>query len=89
MDKVQLNFLQLLSEEASQQITLGCYNSVAFYNSDNSTSEQAVKFLTSDDKELSPHGSSKFTYNTLSDDCQVRSHAILLLYGQLAGFPLF
>mgnify|MGYP001802931930 FL=1 len=71
MDKVQLNFLQLLSEEASQQFTLGCLNTVGYYSSDNSTSEQAVKFLTSDDRELSPHGSTKYTYNTISDSCQV------------------
>lgn len=71
MDKVQLNFLQLLSSEASQQLTVGCYNTISYFGNGNSTSQQAVKFLTSDDKELSPHGSSKFTYDVISDSCQV------------------
>ena len=70
MDKVQLNFLQLLSSEASQRLTVGCYNSHSYFTNNNST-DHAVKFLTNDDKELSPHGSSKFTYNVIADSCQV------------------
>lgn len=80
MDQVQLNFLQLLSSEASQQFTLGCYNTIGYYNNRNATSDKAVKFLTADDKELSPHGSPKFFYNVLSDSCQVRPYDSIRLH---------
>jgi hypothetical protein len=70
MDKVQLNFLQMLSESASQQITLGCFNTVGYYDNRNVTSDRAVKLRSANDNELSPHRGTKFSYDVLSDSCQ-------------------
>jgi len=71
MDKIQLNFLQLLSGEASQKFTYDCFNSISYFSRDNSTFDQAVKFLTSDERELVAGGSPKFSYDVVSDSCQV------------------
>ena len=71
IDKIQLNFLQLMSDEATQRISYNCQNSVAFYNPRNSTFDHAVKMLTSDDNELTGNMESRLSYTVLSDSCQV------------------
>lgn len=71
IDKIQLNFLQLMSDRAEQQITFNCLNSVAFYNQVNSTFDQAIKMLSSDENELTADSESRLAYSVLSDNCQV------------------
>lgn len=71
IDKIQLNFLQLMSNRAEQRITFNCLNSVAFYNQANSTFDQAIKMLTSDENVLTADSESRLAYSVLSDNCQV------------------
>lgn len=68
-----MTFLQLMSEEATQEITYNCRNSVAFYNTKNSTFGQALKFLASDENVLTADPDSRLNYKVLEDNCQVGS----------------
>jgi len=71
-DRVQLTFLQLLSNEAYQNITYHCRNSVAYYDHSARNYKQAVKFMTSNDLELVAKKPVKFRYSVALDDCKYR-----------------
>ncbi len=78
-DKVQINFLQLLSKEAVQNVTYLCKNSVAFYDSTKQTYKRAVKLMTYNDLELTAEGNSMFKYKSIRDGCQV-CYTLLVLF---------
>lgn len=50
---VQMTFLKLLSEEAYQNFTYTCINSVAWYNSKTQNFDMSVKLLGQNDQEFS------------------------------------
>uniref|UniRef100_A0A8C9RRN7 Fibrillar collagen NC1 domain-containing protein n=1 Tax=Scleropages formosus TaxID=113540 RepID=A0A8C9RRN7_SCLFO len=50
---VQMTFLRLLSAAARQNITYNCYQSVAWYDPDENNYDKAIRFLGSNDEEMS------------------------------------
>ena len=68
-DSNQINFLQMLSSKASQNITYHCFNSVAYNNAKKNTHRQAVQLMSWNDLEIKHRG--KFKYSVDLDECQV------------------
>ncbi len=79
-DRVQLTFLQLLSTDATQNVTYHCRNSVAYYSNAEDSLNQAAKFLTSNDLELQAE-SPKFRYEVTLDECQVSVNVMCIVFG--------
>ncbi|KAJ8339195.1 hypothetical protein SKAU_G00359810 [Synaphobranchus kaupii] len=50
---VQMTFLRLLSASARQNLTYNCYQSVAWHESEADTYDKAIRFLGSNDEEMS------------------------------------
>ena len=73
-DFSQLEFLQLLSDRARQQITYHCKNSVAWPNGNSEDSAKSIKMLTINGLELHAKSSNKFKPKLLGDDCKVRGY---------------
>lgn len=70
-DQVQLNFLQLLSSRAVQNVTYLCKNSVAVYDSSKQSNKRAIKLMAYNDIELTAEGNKAFSYVAIRDGCQV------------------
>jgi collagen type V/XI/XXIV/XXVII alpha len=50
---VQMTFLRLLSAAARQNLTYNCYQSVAWHDQDGDSYDKAIRFLGSNDEEMS------------------------------------
>ena len=72
-DSVQMTFLQLLSEQAYQNITYHCRNSVAYYDRQAANHDKALRFMANNDVELVADQPVKFRYSVKQDECQVSS----------------
>lgn len=70
---VQLNFLRLLSTEASQNLTYHCMNSIAYLDQNTGNLKKAMLLQGSNDVEIRAEGNSRFTYSVLEDGCKVRA----------------
>lgn len=70
---VQLNFLRLLSTEASQTLTYHCKNSIAYMDQSTGNLKKAILLQGSNDVEIRAEGNSRFTYGVLEDGCKVRA----------------
>ena len=70
-DQIQLTFLQLLSSEATQEITYLCKNSVAYYDERRGNFNMAAKFMTHNDVELVAERPVKLRYDVSLDECRV------------------
>lgn len=66
---VQLTFLKLLSATARQNFTCMCQNSVSWYDATTHGHQHAVRFLASNDEEMT-HDKTPFI-TPLYDGCQV------------------
>lgn len=53
IDSVQMTFLKLLSSSARQNFTYICHQSVAWYNAKTDSYDKALRFLGSNDEEMS------------------------------------
>jgi len=73
-DFSQLEFLQLLSDRARQQITYHCKNSVAWPDGSSDDAAKSIKMLTINGLELHAKSSNKFKPKLLGDDCKVRGY---------------
>ena len=73
-DFSQLEFLQLLSDRARQQITYHCKNSVAWPDGSSDDAAKSIKMLTINGLELHAKSSNKFKPKLLGDDCKVRAY---------------
>ena len=60
-----------MSDEATQQISYNCLNSVGFYNEKNMTYDHAVRLLSSDENVLTADKDSRLSYRVLEDSCKV------------------
>ena len=69
----QLAFMRLLSNQASQNITYHCRNSVAYMDGETGNMKKAVVLQGSNDVELRAEGNSRFTFSVLEDGCTVSS----------------
>jgi len=68
----QLEFLQLLSEQARQQITYHCKNSVAWPSESSDDLTKSIKMLTINGLELHAKSSNKYKPKLILDDCKVK-----------------
>lgn len=68
-----MNFLRLLSTEASQNLTYHCKNSVAYMDASTGNLKKAVLLQGSNDVEIRAEGNSRFTYSVMEDGCTVRT----------------
>lgn len=71
-DSNQMQFLQLLSSEATQQLTYHCKNSVAVFDSHRRNLRNALQIMTVSDTELKARGNRKFKYRVIEDGCKAR-----------------
>lgn len=69
----QLAFMRLLSNQASQNITYHCRNSVAYMDAESGSLNKAVVLAGSNDVELRAEGNSRFTFSVVEDGCTVSS----------------
>lgn len=69
----QLAFMRLLSNQASQNVTYHCKNSVAYMDGETGDMKKAVVLQGSNDVELRAEGNSRFTFSVLEDGCTVSS----------------
>lgn len=69
----QLAFMRLLANQASQNITYHCKNSVAYMDAESGNLKKAVVLGGSNDVELRAEGNSRFTFSVLEDGCTVSS----------------
>ena len=67
----QLAFMRLLANQASQNVTYHCKNSVAYMDAESGNLKKAVLLQGSNDVELRAVGNSRFTFNVLEDGCTV------------------
>jgi len=70
INSVQMTFLKLLSSSARQNFTYICHQSVAWYDAKADNYDKALRFLGSNDEEMS-YDNNPFI-KTLSDGCSVR-----------------
>lgn len=67
----QLAFMRLLANQASQNITYHCKNSIAYMDEETGNLKKAVILQGSNDVELRAEGNTRFTYSVLEDGCTV------------------
>uniref|UniRef100_A0A3B3R295 Fibrillar collagen NC1 domain-containing protein n=1 Tax=Paramormyrops kingsleyae TaxID=1676925 RepID=A0A3B3R295_9TELE len=67
---VQMTFLRLLSASARQNLTYSCYQSVAWHESEQDSYDKAVRFLGSNDEEMS-HDNNPYI-RALLDGCALK-----------------
>lgn len=66
-------FLQMLSSEATQNITYLCKKSVAVFDAARKSYSRAMKLMSYNDMEITAEGHANFVYTTIRDGCQVIS----------------
>lgn len=72
---VQMNFLRILSEEARQNFTYTCINSVAWYSSKTDSYDLSIKLMSANEMELG-HDTTSPYINVLADGCQVSNNPV-------------
>lgn len=72
---VQMNFLRILSEEARQNFTYSCINSVAWYNSKLDSYDMSIKLMSANEMELG-YDTTSPAINVLVDGCRVRIKSV-------------
>jgi hypothetical protein len=73
----QLAFMRLLSNQASQNVTYHCKNSVAYMDDNTGNLKKALLLQGSNDVEIRAEGNSRFTYSVMEDGCTVRTEELL------------
>jgi collagen type II alpha len=71
-DSNQIGFLQLLSTQATQNITFHCKNTVAYFDKQKNNHRKGIKLMTWNDNELTPKGPQRLRYEVVEDGCQDR-----------------
>lgn len=66
---IQLTFMRLMSNEASQNITYHCKNSIAYMDETTGNLKKALLLQGSNDIEIRAEGNSRFTYRVSEDGC--------------------
>lgn len=70
INMVQMTFLKLLTASARQNLTYNCHQSVAWHDATTDNYDRALRFLGSNDEEMSFDNNPFIT--ALSDGCAVR-----------------
>lgn len=76
INTVQMTFLKLLSSSARQNFTYICHQSVAWYDAKADNYDKALRFLGSNDEEMS-YDNNPFI-KPLMDSCSVNAHFLTL-----------
>lgn len=83
--------MRLMSNEASQNITYHCKNSIAYMDEATGNLKKALLLQGSNDIEIRAEGNSRFTYRVSEDGCTVSTPPSLpllfLLLPYLCLFP--
>ncbi|CDQ81636.1 unnamed protein product [Oncorhynchus mykiss] len=66
---IQLTFMRLMSNEASQNVTYHCKNSVAYMDKGTGNLKKALLLQGSNEIEIRAEGNSRFTYTVSEDGC--------------------
>jgi len=66
---IQMTFMRLMSNQASQNVTYHCKNSIAYMDSASGNLKKAVLLQGSNDIEIRAEGNSRFTYSVVEDGC--------------------
>ncbi|KAJ8264578.1 hypothetical protein GJAV_G00150910 [Gymnothorax javanicus] len=66
---IQLTFLRLMANEATQNITYHCKNSIAYMDQQTGNLKKALLLQGSNDIEIRAEGNSRFTYSVSEDGC--------------------
>ncbi|MEQ2205856.1 collagen, type I, alpha 1 [Xenoophorus captivus] len=67
----QISFMRLMSNQASQNVTYHCKNSIAYMDSATGNLKKALLLQGSNDIEIRAEGNSRFTYSVNEDGCTV------------------
>lgn len=84
---VQMTFLRLLSAAARQNMTYNCYQSVAWYDQEQDSYDKAIRFLGSNDEEMSYDNNPYI--RAVVDGCAVSKRGVFFFLSgcwQLVGF---
>lgn len=73
---IQMTFMRLMSNQASQNITYHCKNSIAYMDSASGNLKKALLLQGSNDVEVRAEGNSRFTYSVSEDGCTVSSLSV-------------
>lgn len=68
---IQMTFMRLMSNQASQNVTYHCKNSIAYMDSATGNLKKALLLQGSNDVEIRAEGNSRFTYSVSEDGCTV------------------
>lgn len=68
---IQMTFMRLMSNQASQNITYHCKNSIAYMDASTGNLKKAMVLGGSNDIEIRAEGNSRFTYTVSEDGCTV------------------
>ncbi|TRY88617.1 hypothetical protein DNTS_028837, partial [Danionella cerebrum] len=66
---IQLTFMRLMSNRASQNLTYHCKNSIAYMDAASGNLKKALMLQGSNDIEIRAEGNSRFTYKVRQDGC--------------------
>lgn len=66
---IQMTFMRLMSNQASQNVTYHCKNSVAYMDAATGNLKKALLLQGSNDVEIRAEGNSRFTYTVSEDGC--------------------
>jgi len=66
---IQMTFMRLMSNQASQNVTYHCKNSIAYMDAASGNLKKAVLLQGSNDVEIRAEGNSRFTYSVVEDGC--------------------
>ena len=72
---IQMTFMRLMANQASQNVTYHCKNSIAYMDSTTGNLKKALLLQGSNDVEIRAEGNSRFTYSVFEDGCTVRLHS--------------
>ena len=75
-----MTFMRLMSNQASQNVTYHCKNSVAYMDDNTGNLKKALLLQGSNDVEIRAEGNSRFTYSVLEDGCTVSPPTLLHSY---------
>lgn len=67
-----MQFLQIVSSNAYQNVTYHCRNSVAYYDAGAKSYKKALIFASADDREIFGGQQRKYQYTVSFDGCKVR-----------------
>ena len=80
--------MRLMSNEASQNVTYHCKNSIAYMDEATGNLKKALLLQGANEIEIRAEGNSRFTYSVSEDGCTVRRLLLLSTFTVLYSLPL-